>query len=344
MKKFSAVAIALLAATSAHAAEVFKTDAATVDLYGRVYAGHYFGTKDEVNADGDSIKDHSAAVGSNQFIRFGAKASSDIGNGLSALAQYEAQMKIGDKEKTITENSDNLRTRLAFAGVKSDAGTITYGRQKGAFGYMADWTDVALSDGYGGDGLGSGSDNFATSRASSVLKYAGSFSGFDLEANYKFDGSKTEDKSDKSNAAAYGLSAAYNLEMGLSLGAAYTLGQRDVPGEEDAKIWVIGAKFDNKALYAAINYADGTDFLKSGTDSTGLEAALGYNFANGVGLMAVYNKGEKEAAGKKSDYVDYFTLGAQYKFNKQLRVIGEYRMNQLDGYKDDFQLAARYDF
>lgn len=343
MKKFSAVAIALLAATSAHAAEVFKSDAANVDLYGRVYAGHFFGTKDEVNADGDSIKDHSAKIGANQFIRFGAKANSDIGNGLSALAQYEAQFNIGDKEKTLTgDNEGNLRTRLAFAGVKADAGTVTFGRQKGSFASVADWTDVALSDGYGAEAMGDGTDNFATDRAASVLKYAGTFGGFGLEANYKFDGSDTEDQSDKSNAAAYGLAASYTLDMGLSLGAAYTLGQRDVG--DDAKIWVIGAKFDNKALYAAINYADGSDFLKSGTDNNGLEAALGYNFANGVGLMALYNKGEKKVNGDKTDTVDYFTLGTQYKFNKQLRVIGEYRFNQLDGYKDDFQLAARYDF
>lgn len=342
MKKFSAVAIALLAATSAHAAEVFKSDAANVDLYGRVYAGHFFGTKDEVNADGDSIKDHSAKIGANQFIRFGAKANSDIGNGLSALAQYEAQFNIGDSEKTVKDDSGNLRTRLAYAGVKSDAGTLTFGRQKGAFAAVADWTDVALSDGYGADAMGDGTDNFATDRAGSVLKYAGSFNGFNLEANYKFDGADTKDENDKSNAAAYGLAASYTLDMGLSLGAAYTLGQRDVG--DDAKIWVIGAKFDNKALYAAINYADGSDFLKSGTDNNGLEAALGYNFANGVGLMTVYNKGEKKIDGDKTDTVDYFTLGAQYKFNKQMRVIGEYRFNQLDGYKDDFQLAARYDF
>ena len=49
--------------------------------------------------------------------------------------------------------------------------------------------------------------------------------------------------------------------------------------------------------------------------------------------------------------MDYYTLGAQYKFNKNLRVIGEYRINNLDSVagkatanKDDFQLAARYDF
>ena len=72
----------------------------------------------------------------------------------------------------------------------------------------------------------------------------------------------------------------------------------------------------------------------------------------GFGLMALWNKQKVEQSGK-SDYdsIDYYTLGAQYKFNKNLRVIGEYRINNLDSQdsgklntKDDFQLAARYDF
>ncbi|MNH12128.1 outer membrane phosphoporin protein E [compost metagenome] len=68
--------------------------------------------------------------------------------------------------------------------------------------------------------------------------------------------------------------------------------------------------------------------------------------------MALWNKQKVEEAGRDDyDSIDYYTLGAQYKFNKNLRVIGEYRINNLDSddsgklnTKDDFQLAARYDF
>ena len=94
MKKLTAVAAALIAATSAaQAAEVFKNDTQSVDLYGRVYAGQFLGTK----ADGD--KDASANIGANQFIRFGAKADSAISEGLKAVAQYEVQMYINGSEK-----------------------------------------------------------------------------------------------------------------------------------------------------------------------------------------------------------------------------------------------------
>ncbi|WP_303843243.1 porin [Aeromonas sobria] len=353
MKKLTVVALALTAAFQAQAVEVYKNDTAMLDLYGRIYAGQFFGDKKEGvdTANPNGTKDYSAKQGANQFVRFGAKAETQIQSGLKALAQYEVQMYINDSEKTISESSDNLRTRLAFAGVGADWGTVTFGRQKGAPGFLADWTDVSLSDGYGNDALGAKTDTFATNRAGSVLKYSGLFNGFQLDTSYKFDGGDTEETTSKDSDAAYGAAVAYTFPFNLSLGTAYNVGLRDKSGEEDAKLWLISAKFDNKAAYAALSYADGSDFLATGTDHTGWEAALGYNFENGFGLMALWNKQEQDRAGTKKDNVDYYTLGAQYKFNKNLRVIGEYRINNLDSVagkatanKDDFQLAARYDF
>lgn len=359
MKKLTVVALALTAAFQAQAVEVYKNDTSMLDLYGRVYAGHFFGDKkegvDTTNPNTiNGTKDYSAKQGANQFVRFGAKAETQIQSGLKALAQYEVQMYINDSEKTLGKDgsTDNLRTRLAFAGVGADWGTVTFGRQKGAPGFLADWTDVSLSDGYGNEALGAKTDTFATNRAGSVLKYSGLFNGFQVDTSYKFDGGDTEETSSKDSDAAYGAAVAYTFPFNLSLGTAYNVGIRDKSGEEDAKLWLLSAKYDNKALYAALSYADGSDFLATGKDHTGWEGALGYNFESGFGLMALWNKQKVEQAGK-SDYdsIDYYTLGAQYKFNKNLRVIGEYRINNLDSHdsgklntKDDFQLAARYDF
>ena len=358
MKKLTVVALALTAAFQAQAVEVYKNDTSMLDLYGRIYAGQFFGDKKENvdTANPNGTKDYSAKQGANQFVRFGAKAETQIQSGLKALAQYEVQMYINDSEKTLGKDgsTDNLRTRLAFAGVGADWGTVTFGRQKGAPGFLADWTDVSLSDGYGNEALGAKTDTFATNRAGSVLKYSGLFNGFQFDASYNFDGGQEEDKSSNKTSAAdpaCGAAVAYTFPFNLSLGTAYNVGQRQEKNTEDAKLWLISAKFDNKAAYAALSYADGSDFVQSGTDHTGWEAALGYNFENGFGLMALWNKQEQDKAGIKKDNVDYYTLGAQYKFNKNLRVIGEYRINNLDSkesgklnVKDDFQLAARYDF
>lgn len=375
MKKLTAVAVALLAATSAaQAADVYKNEQMSLDMYGRIYAGQFFGEKK------NSTEDYSAKLGANQFIRFGVKADSAITGTMKAIGQYEAQFNIGDSEKinnvscttteatdgtthTTTCTDDKIRTRLAFAGVKSDNfGQVTFGRQKGAVSQVADWTDVALSDGYGANALGHGADTFGTGRSSDLLKYSAKFGdlktgksnqGAQLDLSYKFDGNTTEEKTSASADAAYGLSAAYYFNNGLGFGAGYNVGNRDVAGENDAKLAIVGVMFDNKSFYAALNYADGSDFVKDGVDHTGIEAALGYNFANGFGLMAVYNKQEQEdAKGAKTDTVDYYTFGAQYKFNKSLRVIGEYRIQGLDAkdaskaeaVENDYQLAARYDF
>lgn len=387
MKKLTAVAVALLAATSAaQAADVYKNEQMSLDMYGRIYAGQFFGTKQE-----GTTKDYSEKLGANQFIRFGVKADSAITGTMKAVAQYEIQSYIGNSEKinnascttTSTDKDgidkrgdgnadqgslkteckdDKLRTRLAFAGVKSDNwGQVTFGRQKGAVSLVNDWTDVALADGYGNSALGSGTDTFGTGRSSDLLKYSTKFGdlktgksaqGLQLDMSYKFDGNTSEETTKADADAAYGLSAAYFLNNGLGFGAGYNVGTRDKAGENDAKLAIVGVMFDNKSLYAALNYADGSDFVKNGVDHTGVEAAVGYNFVNGFGLMANYNKQETETAGVDADTVDYYTLGAQYKFNKSLRVIGEYRIQNLDAtdaakpekVENDYQLAARYDF
>lgn len=378
MKKLTAVAVAMLAVTSAaNAADVYKNERMSLDMYGRIYAGQFMGTKK------DGTSDYSDKIGANQFIRFGVKADSAITGTMKAVAQYEIQSYIGNSEKinnvscTTTEATDGkhtttckdeaLRTRLAFAGVKSDNwGQVTFGRQKGAIAQVSDWTDVSLSDGYGYQALGVGTDTFGTVRSSDLLKYSAKFgdlksgksnNGAQIDVSYKFDGNSSEETTSASADQAYGLSASYTLIDSLSFGAGYDVGNRDKSGEEDAKLWLLGVKFDNKSWYAALNYADGSDWLATGTDHTGIEAAAGYNFANGFGLLAMYNKQKAETSGKKYDKVDYYTLGAQYQFNKALRVIGEYRFQNMDDQaykdagssapyaaKDDYQLAVRYDF
>jgi predicted porin len=347
----------------------------SLDMYGRIYAGQFMGTKQ------NGTDDYSEKLGANQFIRFGVKADSAITGTMKAVAQYEIQSYIGNSEKinnvscttkasgttTLTYSTeckdDKIRTRLAFAGVKSDNwGQVTFGRQKGAIAQVSDWTDVNLSDGYVNQALGVGTDVFGTVRSSDLLKYSAKFgdlksgkstNGAQVDVSYKFDGNTMEETSSDSADQAYGLSASYTLIDSLSFGAGYNVGTRDKTGLEDAKLWLLGVKFDNKSWYAALNYADGSDWLATGTDHTGIEAAVGYTFNNGFGLLAMYNKQEQElATGVKKDNVDNYTLGAQYQFNKAFRVIGEYRIQNLDAVssttaektENDYQLAVRYDF
>ena len=384
MKKITAVAIAVLVATQANATEVYKNEKVTLDLNARAYAGQFIGTKDNsvaaVAASGSTpavaavAGEKSEKTGANNYIRIGAKGETVITGTRKAIAAYEAQFKSQTNEKDVTESADNITTRLAFAGVKDDNfGAVTFGRQIGAVGTLAGWTDVALTDSYGNDGLGVKADQYGTYRAGEMLKYSGVFSNLQVDADYKFSGA-TKDASVATNAssenaanmAAFGAAVSYNLPVGLSAGLGYNVSQRTASGLNDAKLWIAGIKFDDKSWYAALNYDKGTDFFYSGTkgvDITGTEAAFGYNFANGFGLMSTYNKMKQEISGGEDvSAVDYYTLGAQYKFNKNLRVMAEYRLNNKDNgvnasatkyaatttngidYKNDMQLAVRYDF
>ena len=351
MKKLSAVAIAVFMAGQANAAiEVVNNDTTKVELAGRAYAGQFLGTQ-------KSTTEGSEKYGENTYIRMGLKGETAVNDTMKAVGEYEAQFKSVGAENDAASNN-NLTTRLAYGGIKAkDFGTVTFGRQKGAVSTIAAWTDVALSDGYGNSGLGIGTDTYGTYRAGDMLKYTGKFNDFQLDVDYKFSSNSSDasvaslaSTETKANAAAYGAALSYKLMDKVSFGTGYNVGLRDVAGAEDAKLWVIGAMYDDKAFYAALNFDKGSDYTASGTDMTGTEAALGYNFANGFGLMATYNKQKTETNSVKTTTIDYYTLGTQYKFNKNFRVIAEYRINNKPttsagyDYKNDYQLAARYDF
>ena len=103
MKKLTVVALALTAAFQAQAVEVYKNESTLLDLYGRIYAGQFFGEKKELDANGDIKNEYSDKQGANQFVRLGAKVESEINPGLKALAQYELQIYVKDSEKTVRE-------------------------------------------------------------------------------------------------------------------------------------------------------------------------------------------------------------------------------------------------
>lgn len=374
MKKLILTAVSVFVATQAQAVSLLNNEYGSIDMTGRAYAGHVFG---------DDRK--SELYGSSTFMRMGLKGRTKVDDKNYAIGVYEGQLNVGDKASSTTvptsdtEKNDSVATRLAYGGINnSDLGTLTFGRQNGAAALVTSWTDVALTEGYGNQGLGVGVDKFATKRATDVLKYSGAFGNFSIDADYKFrnlqdtceDGTCTSGASetvkDKNNAA-YGTAVAYKLSPVVSAGATYTVGKQG--SADDASLWTTGVRYDDKALYAAFAYGKGNNWLSNSAatkffDHTGYEAALGYSFLSGVGLMSTWNKQTAEnSSGQKADTVDYMTLGTNYKFNRRFSVMAEYRINQknadagsfVGGVKDpvtglyvdaanDFQLAMKYEF
>ena len=251
-----------------------QNESTLLDLYGRIYAGQFFGEKKELDANGDIKNEYSDKQGANQFVRLGAKVESEI-NRVSRRWPSTNCRCTSTTARRPSARTPTTCVPVWHSPVSAPTGDRHLRSPEGAPGFLADWTDVSLSDGYGNEALGAKTDTFATNRAGSVLKYSGLFNGFQVDTSYKFDGGDTEETSSKDSDAAYGAAVAYTFPFNLSLGTAYNVGIRDKSGEEDAKLWLLSAKYDNKALYAALSYADGSDFLATGKGSHRLGRGAG---------------------------------------------------------------------
>ena len=331
MYKLTLITATLLASQAVSAAEIYTTETSSVDLYGKVYAGHIYGDAEQ-----------SEHYGANQYVRFGSKANSDITDDLSAFMRYEVQMYFQDSEKIeknpttigvsdeieeINESTGNLRVRLGYAGVKGNWGKVSFGRNYGAVELVSDWTDKSLSDPFGNEALGVGSDTKGTARTSSLLKYQGEFKDLELDASIKLRNTSHD------NASSYGLALAYHFNFDVSIGAAYSVEVDDIFDNEnidvkpaDPKLILAGIKYERAGFYSALNFAKSDNFRGSDINHTGIEAAVAYSFNNGIRLVSLFNKGKAEIAnGDKFDFANSVTAGISYQLSQQFKVLAEYR-------------------
>ncbi|MCE2593294.1 porin [Motilimonas cestriensis] len=330
MKKtlLTSAILAAFASGSVSAAEVYKDETHSVDVYGKIQ-GMYYDSKDK-GEEGDQ-----------SYFRLGVKAKSSVSESVYAFGRYEVEYA--------ANTNDDLDVRLGYAGLgNKQYGALSYGRQYGAYTLVADFTDVLYE--FGGDASGTGTDAFGTGKADSLLKYAVEFNGATFEANYQLDNNYEADKSKVGETAtSYGLAATYGFDFGVNVGAAYNSGERLTPNAGDAEMTALAINYDANGVYAALLYSFGENWGKkatsiNNTDFTAFEAALGYDFGNGFGVLAGYNKQEAEVGNVTTDTVDYYTFGAQYKYNKQFAVLAEYKSDQIKGNEDILALAAVYKF
>jgi len=322
-KSLLALVLPSLFASTVGAVEVYKDDGQSVDLYGRAYAGHNFGSED------------SDEYGNDSYIRIGAKLKSDISDSLSAFGRYELQWDLAEGEK-----QEKTKTRLAYAGIKSEVGAFSFGRQYGAVELVADLTDNAYTNAYGNAALAVGKDHDGTGRDNSLLKYSNKFAGVQLDASYRFDDNQSDTESD----AAYGLAAAYELDFGLTLAAGFNASS---PTDDyDASIFLVGASYKTGPVKVAATFAQGAEFEGQNIDHTGYELTVEYKITKQLRAQVLYNAQEIEdtTTSVTEDAVDDLVFGVRYDFNKKFRTVAEYRINGVEGKDDDFHLAARYSF
>ncbi|HDT0784199.1 porin OmpC [Klebsiella aerogenes] len=358
-KALALVIPALLAAGAAHAAEIYNKDGNKLDLYGKVDGLHYFSS--------DSSKD-----GDQTYLRFGFKGETQINDMLTGYGQWEYNVQANNTESS----GDQAWTRLAFAGIKAgDYGSFDYGRNYGVLYDVEAWTDMLPE--FGGDSY-TQADNFMTGRANGVATYRNSdffglVNGLNFALQYQ---GKNESKGTNEdvgtnnrgsiddndvrydNGDGYGLSATYDLGMGISAGAAYTssdrtndqMTQTNAHGDK-ADACTAGLKYDANNIYLATMYSETRNMTPYGSTSSkdgggvanktqNFEVTAQYQFDFGLrpAISYLQSKGKdlySNGQYSDKDLVKYMDVGATYYFNRNMSTYVDYKINLLDG-NDDF--------
>ncbi|EOF5132340.1 porin OmpC [Salmonella enterica] len=365
----SAVAVTVMMAGMADAAEVYNKDGNKLDLYGKVDGLHYF-SKDKGD-DGDQ-----------SYVRFGFKGETQINDQLTGYGQWEYNIQANhDEDKNGTTGN---ATRLAFAGLKfANLGSVDYGRTNGVIYDIGAWTDVLPE--FGNDTY-ENADRFMTGRANGLLTYHntdffGLVDGLNFSLQYQGkNGGPTESNNGREDAKSqngdgYGMSVTWESDAGFGVGAAYGSSHRTKDQRSDektgnaggkhAEVWTAGLKYDANNIYLAATYAqtrnmqwvdinkdpasklytaavcgDVTTTDKEGnTPDCGLfarktenyEIVAQYMFDFGLQPSIAYLQSRAKDVGKYGDVdlVKYVDVGATYNFNKNMSAYVDYKINLL---------------
>jgi len=250
--------------------------------------------------------------------RINFEGETKISEGLTGFAFMEYEVKPGSEAKN----------RYLFAGIGTQIGDFSYGRQDTSNVQISDITDIASY--HSGNQL---IIDAADEKQSNNFVFANnSLEGLSVKSNYIANGSKTEGAAAED---AFGLSAFYSTEMGLDLGAAYA------DQDEENQI-TLGAGYTFNDLYLAASYAMG-DFAAD-TEYSSLELAAQYKLTKKFRMIAIYALADEDVNGASSDTADYAALEGQYRFTDNLRTYASYKLDNLEGADNELAAGLRYDF
>lgn len=342
------IAPALLMTDIANAAEFYNKDKNKVNLYGEIDVRHMFAKSHENNdkEDGDDSR-----------VRFGISGETQISDQLTGFGSFENEIKTD-----ATEGDNKNEVRLAYAGLNfSNYGSIDYGRNFGVIYDTAAWTDILPL--FGGDTMVQ-TDVFMTERNANLLTYRNSdFFGYvdGLSFALQYQGANDansiaarEYDDSKANGDGYGLSTAYELGWGVSLGGGYsnsarTLGQQQSSAKgKRAEAWNVGAKFDINNIYFAVLYGETRNMTEIGENliankTQNIELVVQYQFDFGLSPSIAYlqSKGENlyvdtnntnsnKRYSDSQDLVKYISIGASYELNRNMSAVIDYKINMLN--------------
>ncbi|PMG99059.1 porin [Vibrio breoganii] len=297
--------LAVMASGSATAATVYKDDTSELKIGGRAEAR--FNISDNNKSVDDSAFDDKSRA------RLNIVGKSQINDNLYGFGKYEAEFDTGS----------SITNRYAFAGLGTNFGEFSYGKQDSAQVMLTDITDTMATFGADAADIVDGNKD----KLSNNFLYAGEFGGLNVKANYLANDEKDTDS--------YGIAAMYGFDFGLDLGLGY-VGQTD--GDDDDNQINFAAQYSIADFTLGGYYALGS---VADEDVNAFEISALYKLDKWT-FVGVYNYQEFDSADDAN--VDNFAIEAVYKFNGNLRTYAGYKFEQVDNKDDQIQAGIRYDF
>lgn len=305
--------VAAVMSGSVMAVEVYSSDGTTLKIGGRAEAR--FNVSDNNESDtNSSFKDKSRA-------RLNISGKTKVSQQLYGFGKYEAQFS----------GSEDLSNRYFFAGLGTNFGEFSYGKQDSAQVMLTDFTDTmgtfgAEADAAVGDIVAGGQD-----KRSNNFLYSAKFNDLTVQANYLANDAKNTDS--------YGIAAVYSLGD-FDFGAGYVY--QDINADDDASQFNLAGQYKMNAFtFGALFQSVSSD----SADMTSYELSAKFKALKQLTLVGVYNFAQLDPSdSKKQDVVDEFAIEAVYKFNSHIRTYAGYKFQQVDGSDDELQAGIRYDF
>lgn len=294
------------------------------------------------------VSDDPAYSGDQSYLRLGTEAEVPIDPDTRAIAHLQIEY---------WNRIDELFLRQGYVGVGNESlGTLTFGRQYGAYTQVSDFTDWLYE--FGGEASGTGTDIFGTGKCDNLVKYAGRFGSTRVEASYQIHNTEESWLSHwPGRPSGFGVSIVETLTpsvgTSLELGAAHNLAERLDPGAEHARFTAFAVRLRHNGLYAAalVAFGENWDQSNSGERDThyrGNEILIGYEpedeQAPGLSLFVGLNRQHARRHGIGTDTYDYYLAALQYRFSAHLRVFAEYQHQNLPGEHNALALAAVLEF
>ena len=298
---------------------------ADVTVYGRINNALDIQSGDNVESTTDI---------SNVSSRFGIKASSDLGNGMTASARYEFATT------TDKEQSNVADLRIGTVGLSGGFGSITVGNQWSAFyDTVGTHIDPTYTLGYYMYSSFAGGPY----RASNTIKYSNSFGPVYLELDVRLNESdEARDVAEKINGDGIGLGVSFAATDNLTIAAAFDAEDATVAdGNGDVDRTGLAAKWSSGGWYAMVGYQETDEDGGDTVDNTSIYG--GTNIGDSTNLMIGWQGASSDANGD----ADQLILGVYHNMGGGLKLYYEGTSVSYDDGRGDLDihlLGMRIDF